>query len=88
MGDFEGVALGVFGGVGGPDLRGFDFHFLRGCFLRGSTPPGRFFSSRKFLGSIDVQGSSFCGISGDLAPSTRKSLAIAILRFWCTKYIV
>ena len=26
---------------------------------------------------------SFCGISGDLAPSTRKSLAIAIVRFWC-----
>ena len=24
---------------------------------------------------------SFCGISGDLAPSTRKSLAIAIVRF-------
>ena len=30
---------------------------------------------------------SFCGISGDLAPSTRKSLAIAIVRFWCAKYI-
>ena len=28
---------------------------------------------------------SFCGISGDLAQSTRKSLAIAIVRFWCTK---
>ena len=28
---------------------------------------------------------SFCRISGDLAPSTRKSLAIAIVRFWCTK---
>ena len=27
----------------------------------------------------------FCGISGDLAPSTRKSLANAIVRFWCTK---
>ena len=27
----------------------------------------------------------FCGISGDLAPSTRKSLAIAIVRFWCAK---
>ena len=26
---------------------------------------------------------SFCRISGDLAPSTRKSLAIAIVRFWC-----
>ena len=28
---------------------------------------------------------SFCGISGDLALSTRKSLAIAIVRFWCAK---
>ena len=28
---------------------------------------------------------SFCGISGDLAPSTRKSLAIAIVRFWFAK---
>ena len=28
---------------------------------------------------------SFCGISGDLAPSTWKSLAIAIVRFWCAK---
>ena len=28
---------------------------------------------------------SFCGISGDLAPSTPKSLAIAIVRFWCAK---
>ena len=28
---------------------------------------------------------SFCGISGDLAPSTRKSLVIAIVRFWCAK---
>ena len=27
----------------------------------------------------------FCGISGDLAPSTQKSLAIAIVRFWCAK---
>ena len=30
---------------------------------------------------------SFCGFSGDLAPSTRKSLAIAIVRFWCAKRI-
>ena len=29
---------------------------------------------------------SLCGISGDLAQSTRKSLAIAIVRFWCAKY--
>ena len=28
---------------------------------------------------------SFCGSSGDLAPSTRKSLASAIARFWCAK---
>ena len=28
---------------------------------------------------------SFCGISGDLALSTRKSLAIATVRFWCAK---
>ena len=28
----------------------------------------------------------FCGISGDLALSTRKSLAIAIVRFWCAKF--
>ena len=28
---------------------------------------------------------SFCRISGDLAPSTRKSLAIAIVRFLRTK---
>ena len=26
-----------------------------------------------------------CGIPGDLAQSTRKSLAIAIVRFWCAK---
>ena len=31
---------------------------------------------------------SFCEISGDLAPSTRKSLAIAIVRFWCAKFIL
>ena len=30
---------------------------------------------------------SFCGISGDLAQSTRKSLAIAIVRFWCAKLV-
>ena len=28
---------------------------------------------------------SFCGISGDLAPSTRKSLAVAIMQLWCAK---
>ena len=30
-----------------------------------------------------AQTSPFCRISGDLAPSTRKTLAIAIVRFWC-----
>ena len=30
---------------------------------------------------------SFCRISGDLAPSTRRSLAIAIVRFWCAKVV-
>ena len=30
---------------------------------------------------------SFCGFSGDLALSTRKSLAIAIVRFWCAKSV-
>ena len=30
---------------------------------------------------------SLCGISGDLAQSTRKSLAIAIVRFWCAKLV-
>ena len=33
----------------------------------------------------EAKTSSFCGISGGLAPSTRKSLAIAIVRFWCAK---
>ena len=32
-----------------------------------------------------AQNPSFCGISGNWAPSTRKSLAIAIVRFWCAK---
>ena len=31
---------------------------------------------------------SFCGISGDLALSTRKSLAIAIVRFWYAKMMI
>ena len=31
----------------------------------------------------EPETSSFCGISGDLAQSMRKSLAIAIVRFWC-----
>ena len=33
----------------------------------------------------EPQTPSFCGISCDLAPSMRKSLAIAIVRFWCAK---
>ena len=35
---------------------------------------------------IDMPKTPYCcGISGDLAPSMRKSLAIAIVRFWCAK---
>ena len=34
-----------------------------------------------------MPGVSFCRISGDLALSTRKSLVIAIVRFWCAKAI-
>ena len=34
---------------------------------------------------LESKTRSFCGISGDLAPSKRKSLAIAIVRFWCAK---
>ena len=33
----------------------------------------------------EPQTPSLCGISGDFVPSTRKSLAIAIVRFWCAK---
>ena len=33
----------------------------------------------------EAETPSFCRTSGDLALSTRKSLAIAIVRFWCTK---
>ena len=43
-------------------------------------------SDLRFRAAIsEPQTPSFCGISGDLAPSTRKSLAIAIVRFWCAK---
>ena len=31
---------------------------------------------------------SFCRISGKLPPSTRKSLAIASVRFWCAKFFL
>ena len=34
----------------------------------------------------EPQTPSFCRISGDLAQSTRKSLAIAIVRFWRAKF--
>ena len=45
-------------------------------------------SDLRFQAAIsEPKTSSFCGISGDLAPSTRKSLAIAIVRFWCAKSI-
>ena len=48
-------------------------------------------SDLRFRAAIsEPKTSSFSGISGDLAPSTRKSLAIAIqsaaiVRFWCAK---
>ena len=43
-------------------------------------------SDLRFQAAIsEPETPSFCGISGDLAPSTRKSLAIAIVRFWCAK---
>ena len=43
-------------------------------------------SDLRFRAAIsEPQTPSFCGISGDLAPSTRKSLAIAIVRFWSAK---
>ena len=43
-------------------------------------------SDLRFRAAIsEPKAPSFCGISGDLAPSTRKSLAIAIVRFWCAK---
>ena len=44
-------------------------------------------SDLRFRGAIsEPKTPSFCGISSDLAPSTRKSLAIAIVRFWCAKH--
>ena len=43
-------------------------------------------SDLRFRAAIsEPETPSFCGICGDLAPSTRKSLAIAIVRFWCAK---
>ena len=44
-------------------------------------------SDLRFRAAISEPGKtpSFCGISGDLVLSTRKSLAIAIVRFWCAK---
>ena len=43
-------------------------------------------SDLRFRAAIsEPETHSFCGISGDLAPSTRKSLAIAIVRFWYAK---
>ena len=43
-------------------------------------------SGLRFRAAIsEPETPSVCGISGDLAPSTRKSLAIAIVRFWCAK---
>ena len=43
-------------------------------------------SDLRFRAAIsETKTPSFCGISGDLAPSTRKSLAIANVRFWYAK---
>ena len=43
-------------------------------------------SDLRFRAAIsEPQTPSFCGISGDLGQSTRKSLAIATVRFWCAK---
>ena len=40
---------------------------------------------RFWAASSEPKTPCFCGISGDLTPSMRKSLAIAIVRFWCAK---
>ena len=37
---------------------------------------------------LEPKTPSCCRISSDLAPSTRKSLAIAIVRFWCAKVLL
>ena len=43
-------------------------------------------SDLRFRAAIsEPRTDSFCGNSGDLGPSTWKSLAIAIVRFWCAK---
>ena len=45
-------------------------------------------SDLRFRAAIaEPKTARFCRISGDLAPSTRKTLAIAIVRFWCAKII-
>ena len=50
---------------------------------------GEVASDLRFRAAIsEPETPSFCGISGDLAPSTRKSLAIAIVRFWCAKVLL
>ena len=36
---------------------------------------------------LRAEAPSFWRISGDLAPSMRKSLAMAIVRFWCAKQL-
>ena len=43
-------------------------------------------SDLRFRAAISEPKTPFlCGIPGDLAQSTRKSLAIAIVRFWCAE---
>ena len=45
-------------------------------------------SDLRFRAAISEPKTPSCrGISGDLVPSTRKSLAIAIVRFWCAKSV-
>ena len=41
--------------------------------------------SKSFGGDSKPRNPPSCGSSGNLAPSTRKPLAIAIVRFWCAK---
>ena len=51
--------------------------------------PWKVASDLRFRAAIsEPKTPSFCGIAGDLAPSTRRSLAIAIVRFWCAKLLI
>ena len=51
--------------------------------------PWKVASDLRFRAAIsEPKTPCFCGISGDLAPSTRKSLAIAIVRFGALSRVV